>query len=192
MNICELNLYSNLIALLLDAMRVDGSEPENEQDIKLPRFDRLLDKNDQTLIVISRNISGEKRYELFESYLKLDKATIEPEEEKWQKFDRIHFPEYIHNVLKCWLKIAGEEATLKRICQALQMAGFKKALKMVLELPENKNLTAHVCVELPDENVKYRYDEDRSTIPKVIEFVNNNENNSTEIYIPSCTDGEQT
>lgn len=142
-----------------DAIKDDKSEHDNYDAYKHINYDRVLDKNDETFIVLSATVFGERRYELFLSYLNLDKAIIEPEEEKWQKYDKITYKDYIHNVFKRWVEISGEKATLKWLCEALHKAAFYDAKKKVLDLPENKfsveaskTPSEQVCIEMPDDS----------------------------------------
>ncbi|XP_053388994.1 uncharacterized protein LOC128552025 [Mercenaria mercenaria] len=99
--------------------------------------DRVLDKDDETITIVSKKVSGESRHELFQTYLKIEKSKTDPEEEKWEKHI-ISFSAYILEVLKIWLQQAGKEATLKALCNALKMASFDKIVDEILDLPENQ------------------------------------------------------
>ena len=99
--------------------------------------DRILEIGDETIDVVAHSVHGERRHELFQTYLKIEKSKTSPEEEKWEKNINPSFPDYIREVLKIWLQKADKDATLKALCVALEMAGFHDVVEKVLELPEN-------------------------------------------------------
>ncbi|XP_060579621.1 uncharacterized protein LOC132736502 [Ruditapes philippinarum] len=117
----------------IEAMGFSSSSKRLES----PNFDRILHKDDKTLDVVANNIHGERRHEMFETYLKLPKPKTSPEEEKFHK-NLCSFPAYILEVLKIWLQYADKEATLKNLCKALEMASFNDVVGKVLDLPENQ------------------------------------------------------
>jgi hypothetical protein len=115
-----------------------GFRPSSSSErLESLNFDRILDKNDKTLDVVANSIHGEKRHEMFETYLKLERSKTSPEEEKFDK-GICSFPAYILEVLKIWLQYADKEATLKTLCNALVMASFNDVVDKILDLPENQ------------------------------------------------------
>ncbi|XP_053385320.1 uncharacterized protein LOC123537385 [Mercenaria mercenaria] len=131
--------------------------PQEHNKVKT-YYDRVLGKDDKTLTMAASGIHGERRHELFHSYLKIEKSKTDPEEEKW-RLEIISFPAYILEVLKIWLQQADKEATVKALCNALKMASFDKVVDEILDLPENQtpptNVEIKETIEINIADVKY-------------------------------------
>lgn len=97
--------------------------------------DREIDKDDETLSIISSRISG-KGVRLFFRRLMIHNSKIEPHEELWEK-GRISYPNYVLNVLIEWTKFATPKPTLSLLCNALKAASFGDVMDEILGLAEN-------------------------------------------------------
>ncbi|KAL4229970.1 hypothetical protein ACF0H5_010359 [Mactra antiquata] len=113
--------------------------PAIRKEVCYTYYNRQLNENDETITRASTGIFSERRYELFETYLKLEKAKIDPMEELWRKNpDGNGFDSYILNCLKYWLRKNGSNADLDWLITSLKQADFQDLALQILELSENK------------------------------------------------------
>lgn len=171
----------------VDELEAIANESTKSRNLHGLNLERVLGENDNTITVAADSVSGEKRHELFHSYLKLEKAKTDPEEELWHK-GVVSFQTYILNVLKIWLQRADKNATLGALTDALRLADFHDVVEEIHDLAENQTIV-HIQEDMKNNEREIVPENNAMSYDNVIDMSSmsegQNEESSAVLYNPS-------